>query len=277
MAMNRGSNQSGPAIATCLLVAGTPNAARLADAIADRFSESLRVEVVLAGTADLPSDRRVAVSGIGLPGNDAGLAAWVRTGDLVIDCLDPFDLSAIRRLTAATEAVGRPRLPFRIRMWERHPLDRWVEVRDLAGAVKAVPSLARIALLSLPRAEISAFEPVGGLRFPVRLRTAVAAPAWTLPPRFSQVLAPAPTSLARECHILRETKAQAVVMRATGSRDDGVLVAAARSFDLPLVMIRRPVDRKERAARSISAALDWVERTLKSSGPESVPRETDRM
>jgi precorrin-6A/cobalt-precorrin-6A reductase len=275
--MSRNESKGGPTVSTCLLVAGTPDAVRLADAIVDRFGGGVRVELVFVGVAAMPSNRRVTVSGIGLPSEDSALVAWTRTGDLVIDGLDPFDLPAIRRLTAATEAAGCPRLPFRSRMWERHPLDRWVEVRDLAGAVKAIPSVARIALLSLPRAQISAFEQVGGLRFPVRLPAAVPAPAWTLPPRFPQVLAPAPTSLARECHILRETKAQAVVMRATGALDDGILVAAARSFDLPVVMIRRPIDRKDRAARSITAALEWLEHAVKPGPRGSVSRETDRV
>lgn len=274
--MRRTESQDGPIAVTCLLVAGTPDAVRLADAIADRFGEGVQVRILLAGTAVLPSNRRVTVSGIGLPAEDAALAAWVMSGDLVIDGLDPFDVPLIRRLTAAAEAADRPRLPFRIRMWERHPLDRWVEVRDLAGAVKAIPSVARTALLALPRAQVSAFEPVGGLRFPVRLPAAVPASVWTLPPRFSQVLAPAPTSLARECHILRETKAQAVVMRATGTQDEGILAAAARSFDLPVVMIRRPLDRRDRAAMSIAAALDWVTHALNPGARESVSRETDR-
>jgi precorrin-6A/cobalt-precorrin-6A reductase len=260
----------------CVLFAGTPDAVRLADALAERFGEGVRVEVLLAGVSAMPSHHRVTVSGIGLPAVDDVLAEKLRAADVVIDGLDPFDFSASRRLAAAAKAVGRARLTFRIRMWERHPLDRWIEVRDLAGAVKAIPSVARTALLSLPRAQISAFEPVGGLRFPVRLATSVPGSGWQLPPRFSQIVAPVPTSLARECHILRETGAQAVVMRATGSRDDGLLVAAARSFDLPVVMIRRPLDRKDRPARSIASALDWVERHLTVEAHLSVSRETDR-
>lgn len=261
---------------TCLLVAGTPEAVRLADAIADRFGEILRIEVLLAGTAAMPSDHRVTVTGIGLPAREEDLAAWVEARDLVIDGLDPFDLSESRRLAAAAETAVRPRLPFRVRMWERHPLDRWIEVRDLAGAVNAIPTVARVALLSLPRPQILAFEPVGGLRFPVRLSAAVPASAWHLPPRFPQVLAPAPTSLARECHILRETQAQAVVMRATGGHDDGILVAAARSFDLPVVMIRRPLDRQDRPAQSIAAALEWVTHVLEADVRTAVSRETGR-
>lgn len=274
--MKRRDNHDGSTGPTCLLVAGTPEAVRLADAIADRFGEILRIEVLLAGTTAMPSDYRVTVTGIGLPAGEEDLAAWVGAGDLVIDGLDPFDLSESRRLAAAAETADRPRLPFRVRRWERHPLDRWVEVRDLAGAVNVISTVARVALLSLPRPQILAFEPVGGLRFPVRLSAAVPASAWHLPPRFPQVLAPVPTSLVRECHILRETEAQAVVMRATGGHDDGILVAAARSFDLPVVMIRRPIDRQDRPAQSIAAALEWVAHALEADARTPFSRETDR-
>jgi precorrin-6A/cobalt-precorrin-6A reductase len=65
--------------------------------------------------------------------------------------------------------------------------------------------------------------------------------------------------VAGDTLLLRQTQAQAVVMRATGAEMDAPLVRAARSLDLPIVMIRPPVERGEVPARSIDVVVDWVD------------------
>lgn len=134
------------------------------------------------------------------------------------------------------------------------------------GAVNAVASVARTVLLALPTSDVSAFEPVGGLVFPVRL-TDGALPGG-LPPRFRAIDVGGASSVVRETRILSETKAQAVVMRANGAPTDSALVTAARRLDLPIVMIRRPQDRGVRPARSIEAVLEWL--TLKTKLVETM-------
>lgn len=262
-----------------LIVSGTDMARGVADALADgldgRLSGGVEVALLLMpggarsfasrSFASRSSDYRVRMLGIGLP---EPLGPFCGSFDVVIDGLDPFDRPRVQALKAACREVGVARLPLRASMWERHPLDRWVEVRSLSGAVDAVASIARTALLALPLEDAALFEPVGGLRFPVRL-TAAQPSNWTLPPRFAPIHAPAPHSIERERVILRQTEAQVVVLRATGEPDLAPLIAAARGYDLPVLMIRPPVARDERPARSVEAAVEWVERQVDGSSGEA--------
>lgn len=237
--------------------AGTRAGVRLAEAAAARFGDGregggLVVVVALAGAATVPRGCRVDAIGGG-PADLAGAAA-------AIDALDPFDRAGVKAVRDAAQAAGVQHLGFRPPVWHRHPLDRWVEVRDLAGAAGAVASIARTVLLSLPERDLAPFEAVGGLRFPVRLTRPPV--RWDRPERFAPSLCPGPSCREAEIRLLRSTGAQAVVMRATGAEEDAPLVLAARSLDLPVVMIRRPTERGEVPARSVDAALDWVEAIL---------------
>ncbi len=235
---------------TIRVFVGTDESRRLAETLAEVFAPRLTVAVTLS--AGLRPPRGCLV--------DRVADTTIGSVEAVVDGLDPFALDTIRAVRASTRKAGLPRLAFRPRGWERHPLDRWVEVRDLAGAVNAVASVARTALLWLPPSDVAAFETVGGLRFPTRLSRNPA--QWSLPPRFEPCVIPPPYSIAGDTALLRRCQAQAVVMRATGAAADAPLVHAARALDLPIVMIRRPIDRGDVPARSVDVAIDWVDSIL---------------
>lgn len=237
---------------TLRIFAGTRDAIRLAEAATQRFGDRAPVAVALAGPVPVP--RGCRVDGIGVA---AALAAGTVA---VIDGLDPFDREAVRTLRAAALEARVPRLAFRPPPWHRHPLDRWIEVRDLAGAVTAVGAVARTVLLALPERELATFEAMGGRHFAVRLTREPA--RWERPPHFVPYVCPPPHHRQSEARLLRRTRAEAVVMRATGDAGDAALVVAARGLDLPVVMVRRPAERGDVPARSAAAALEWVEATL---------------
>lgn len=242
---------------TVRILVGTRAAAGLAAAAAAHFDGRLTVAAALCGIADVPRGCRVDRIGAGLSAVDGAVA--------VIDALDPFDRGAIRIARDMALRARVPRLPFRPPGWHRHPLDRWVEVRDLAGAVTAAAAIARCVLLAVPSADLPAFEPVESARFPVRLARLPA--YWPHPARFTpQVVGRSPHHAA-DLRLLRATAAEAVVMRATGCEGDLSLVTAARALDLPIVMIRRPIERGEAPARTVEAALDWTEATCSRISP----------
>lgn len=231
------------------IFAGTRAAVRLATAMAARFEGRLTVAVALCGNGPVPRGCLTDCIGDGVP-DLAGAAA-------VIDSLDPFGRRLVQRVRDASARARIPRLGFRPPTWHRHPLDRWVEVRDLAGAVSAVPSIARTVLLALPEPDVAAFTLVDEVDFAVRMARPPA--RWDRPPRFTVHVGSSQCHHQAEVRLLRSTGAGAVVMRATGCEADAGLVTAARSLDLPIVMIRRPVERGEVPARTIDVAADWIE------------------
>ncbi len=243
--------ESEPAPILRILV-GTRAGVRLAEAVAAGFGDRVRVVVALAGRVSVPGGCTVDRIGGGVPAL-AGAAA-------VIDALDPFDRDAVRAARAAAAERRVPLLAFRPPGWHRHPLDRWIEVRDLPGAAGVVAALGRTVLLALPERDLAAFEGVEGVAFPVRLPRPPA--RWEHPDRFTPHPCPPPRHSAADISLLRRCAAAAVVMRATGCAADAPLVEAARSLDLPVVMIRRPVVRGDAPARSAAAAIDWAEAAM---------------
>jgi len=237
---------------TLRILVGTRAGVRMAEEVAAGFGDRVRVKVALAGPVPVPSGCTVDRIGGG-PAALAGAAA-------VIEALDPFDRDGFREARAVAAELGVPMLAFRPPGWHRHPLDRWVEVRDLPGAAGVVAGLGRTVLLALPEPDLAAFEGVEGIAFPVRLARAPV--RWEHPDRFPPHACPPPRHPVADIGLLRRCAAAAVVMRATGCADDAPLVEAARALDLPVVMIRRPVVRGDVPARTAAAALDWVEATL---------------
>jgi precorrin-6A/cobalt-precorrin-6A reductase len=248
---------------TVRILAGTRAAVRLAAAAAARFDGRLTVACALCGLAEVPRGCQVDRIGPGLPALDGTRA--------VIDGLDPFDRGAIRLARDLALRARVPRLAFRPPVWHRHPLDRWIEVRDLAGAVAAAAAIARCVLLALPEADLAGFGSVEAGRFPVRLPRRPE--HWAYPPRFIPHEIGRSPHHAADLRLLRATAAEAVVMRATGCESEGALVTAARALDLPIVMIRRPVERGELPARTVEVALDWIEATCSGikAGRQGVP------
>ena len=191
--------------------------------------------------------------------------------EIAADLLDPFERPQVSRLRQACQSAGIARVVYRNPRWERHPLDRWVEVRSLQGAVDAVTSVARNAMIALPEADVFKFNSVGGLRFSVRSE---APPTLTnLPPRFQFHVVGEAVSVEAERLLLQKCKAQALITRETGALPEQKLVIAARQLDLPVILIRRPIERPEIPARSAPILLEWIvsHLTAREGSDQSLP------
>src|SRR5260370_25560891 len=152
-----------------LLLGGTGEAAMLARAIVERFGERIALTTSLAGRTEqpmpIPGDVR-----IGGFGGVAGLIAYLRTHDidLLIDATHPFakQISAHARL--ACEAVGVGRLMLLRPAWQRHRLDRWIDVPHLAGAAAIVSKIGRRAWLTAAASGLRALSDVTAGRLLVK-------------------------------------------------------------------------------------------------------------
>jgi precorrin-6A/cobalt-precorrin-6A reductase len=241
-----------------LLLGGTGEAAFLARAIIERFGDAVRLTTSLAGRTarpmPLPGDVR-----IGGFGGVAGLSAYLRDHriNLVIDATHPFadQISSHARFACAAASIDR--LMVVRPMWQRHPLDRWIDVSDLAGAAAIVGKIGRRAWLTVGASELDAFAHVTEVRFLVRL---IHAPTQPLPLRLHEVLiGRGPFSLLEEQHVLQRHAIDVLVCKASGGGATEAKLIAAREASLPVIMVRRPPVEPGETVTSVGAALGWLD------------------
>jgi precorrin-6A/cobalt-precorrin-6A reductase len=271
---------SDPAPCRLLLLGGTGEAAALARLLDARWGARLDVRNALAGRTENPG-RLPGIVRIGGFGGADGLRRYLveEAIDLVIDATHPFADQIARHAQIATEAAAVPRLKLLRPPWRRDPLDRWIEVEDVAGAAAVLPRLpgargsacraGRRVFLSLGSQDIAAFAGLDGFFL---LRTI---DALRQPPPFADCVAltgRGPFSIAGEEALLRAHRIAILVSRASGGADTEAKTIAARRLGLPVVMIRRPVPQPGARVESVEEAAEWVAMHLQASAGEQACR-----
>jgi len=251
-----------------LILGGTTEAAALARAALDRFGERLAVVSALAGRTERPGPipGEVRIGGFGGP---EGLARYLQGAgiDLLVDATHPFADRIARNARLAAEAAGVPRLVLERPPWRRHPLDRWVEVADLAGAAGAVGRIGRRCLLTVGSGDLAAFALALSVHFVVRLIDAPRAP---LPLASAEVvLGRGPFSVAAERELLRHHRIDVIAAKASGGAATEAKLIAARELGLPVVMVRRPPAEPGERVAELEAALGWLAARLALAAPPS--------
>ena len=240
-----------------LILGGTAEAAALARGAISRFGDALGVTTSLAGRTERPGSLPGQIR-IGGFGGAPGLATYLSDHAIsrVIDATHPF---AARISAAARLACDRARVP-RLMMlrspWRRHPLDRWIEVANMAAAAAIVGRVGRRAWLTIGAGEITCFSAATEIRFLVRL---VDPPRQRLPLQsYEVVIGRGPFTLAEERHYLRQHAIDVLVCKASGGAATEAKIVAARELGLPVIMVRRPPREPGDAVETIDAALEWL-------------------
>ncbi len=222
-----------------LILGGSTEATALAEALAGRDEFDARLS--LAGRTRTPAPQPLPTR-VGGFGGAAGLAAHLRAEaiDLLVDATHPFAtrMSANARL-AASEAgvpllrVGRP-------PWRAGPGDRWSEVADMAAAAGALGAAPRRVFLTVGRLQLAAFAAAPQHHYLIRTID---------PPTTSHGLPDAvviearpPFDLATERHLMVEHRVDVLVSKNSGGAAAAPKLAAARSLDLPVILVRRPAE-----------------------------------
>jgi precorrin-6A/cobalt-precorrin-6A reductase len=219
------------------------------------------VTTALAGRTQRPGPLPGEVR-IGGFGGAEGLAAYLREREiaLLIDATHPFAAEISRHARLAAAQAELPRLVLARPPWRRHPLDRWIEVEDFAGAARVVGMVGRRAMLTVGAGEVAAFAGVEEVRFLVRL---VDPPPAPLGLKFYEVvLGRGPFSLAEERHLLQRHAIEVLVCKASGGAATEAKLIAAREASLPVIMVRRPPPEPGPSVDTIEAALGWIEAAL---------------
>jgi precorrin-6A/cobalt-precorrin-6A reductase len=240
-----------------LILGGTGEAAALARAVLARFGDRIDVTTALAGRTRRPGPIPGLVR-IGGFGGAAGLADYLAAQaiDRVIDATHPFAAEISRAARLACDQMQVPRLLLLRPAWQRHPLDRWIEVDSIEAASQIVGRVGHRALLTVGAGEVAAFAPATGVRFTVRMIDPPRAP---LPLRFHEVvLGRGPFALAEERHLLQKNAIDVMVCKASGGAATEAKLVAARELSLPVIMVRRPPVERGLSVDSVDGAIDWL-------------------
>lgn len=249
-----------------LLLAGTLEARRLADALAAR--PGIAATASLAGATDDPAPHAVPVRRGGF-GGAAGLADWLGGNGIgaVIDATHPFAVRISANAATAAAATGVALLRLQRPGWQAGPADDWLRVPDEARALAALPRGA-VALLALGAGgldRLASGSPAG-----VRLIARAIRPPDVLPVGVDLIVGRPPADAADEAAMMRARGVTHVVARDAGGTGGAAKLAAARALGLPVILIDRPPAPPGVAiVDSAGAALAWLD-GLTHSGAGSV-------
>ncbi|MFD3871722.1 cobalt-precorrin-6A reductase [Streptomyces sp. NPDC058623] len=238
-----------------LLLGGTTEARRLAQALAGR--DAYRVTTSLAGRVAAPvlPPGEVRVGGFGGP---AGLAEWIAAHGVthLVDATHPFAERMSFNAAAAAQSSGVPLLALRRPGWTPEPGDDWTFTDSLAEAAAALPSLGRRAFLTTGRTGLHAFAGLTDTWFLVR---SVDPPAGAVPPRLEVLLARGPFGLDAERELLARHRIDVLVTKDSGGSATAPKLTAAREAGLPVLVVRRPpVPAGVAETGSPEAVLRWL-------------------
>jgi len=240
-----------------LILGGTSEAARLADAASQRFGATLEVTSSLAGTTRDPASIAGTVR-VGGFGGVSGLAAWLRRDNthMVVDATHPFAVRISGNAREACVLEKVPRLVFSRAPWRPKPNDKWRNVSDLDTAAALLPDVAKRAFLSVGSVRLGAFAGLPGVHLVVRM---IGPPPTPVPlANCSVILGRGPFDVEAERALLRRERIDAVVSRNSGGPATYAKIRAARELDLPVVMIAPPAQDTGQSVRSIEGALRWI-------------------
>ena len=235
---------------TVLLLGGTAEARRLAG----------RTEVIssLAGRVRSPKlpPGRVRIGGFG--GVD-GLRDWLRDNEVsaVVDATHPFAARITASAAQATAELGIPFLVLRRPGWLPGPGDRWLWVDDVPHAAASLP--AERVFLTTGREEIGAFAHLDNHWF---LARSVEPPQPPVPRRLHVLLDRGPFTVDGELALMREHRVEVLVTKDSGGPMTAAKLEAARTLQLPVVVVRRPpLPDGVEVVTTVEQAVSWVRRT----------------
>ena len=214
-----------------LILGGTSLARHAADVL---VLAGCDVTSSLAGVTQNPllPKGKVRVGGFG--GVD-GVRAYLEAEkiDLVIDATHPFAAKISANVVAAAGRAQVMRLS--PPCWEKQSGDNWIDVFNIAEAVKKLPQGVRVAA-TVGRKEIEPFFVRSDLSGFARM---IESPPVPVPPHWTLLQERPPFTVNQELKLFAEHQIQYVVSKNAGGARAAKLDAAAQ-MNIPVVMITRP-------------------------------------
>jgi precorrin-6A/cobalt-precorrin-6A reductase len=250
-----------------LILGGTLEARRLAERLRGRAD--VAVTVSLAGRTAAPAAQPVPVR-IGGFGGAEGLAAYLRAERIaaLIDATHPYAATISDNAARAAAAAEVRLLALRRPPWQRVADDRWSEVPDVRAAVAALGPAPRHVFLALGRNEIQPFATAPQHHYLVRSVDPVDPPLAV--PHAIYLVARGPFAEPAERELLLAHAIDALVAKNSGGEATYGKIAAARSLQIEVIMLRRPPLPAVPSVASVAEAAAWLDHALTSVAARGV-------
>jgi len=244
----------GSATTRALILGGTSDANRLADAVARLGWHAI---YSYAGRTEAPAAQSLPTRSGGF-GGASGLADYIRQQNIthVVDATHPFAAEMSRNAIAACAATGTALIALERAPWTRIAGDTWIEVPDEAAAAAALPGQRTSVFLAIGRQHLAAFARKPQHAYTLRF---VDAPDAALPlPDARVIVSRGPFTLAGDLELMRSRGIEWVVARNAGGSGARAKIDAARELGLPVVMIVRPDLPERPRTESIADVLAFL-------------------
>lgn len=213
----------------------------------------------LAGRTARPVPHGVTTRVGGFGGAD-GLARWIRDEaiDAVIDATHPFAARISANAHAATSHLNVALCTIVRPPWTAVSGDRWQTVENIDAAASALGQRPRRVFLSVGRQGLAAFA--RALQHTYIARVIEPPDTGSLPPDLTLLTDRGPFYTEREIDLLKRERIDVIVSKNSGGSATYAKIEAARSLQIPVVMIARPHKATGYTVADASGAVLWLSR-----------------
>jgi precorrin-6A/cobalt-precorrin-6A reductase len=258
---------SGSGMMRVLILGGTSEARLLAERLAGR--PALAVTLSLAGRTAAPAQQQVPVRSGGF-GGAAGLADYLTRErvDVLIDATHPYAGRISANAVAAAQTSGVRFIALRRPPWIECPGDRWIEMGNVADAVRALGSVPRRVFVPLGRNDLAPLTQAPQHFYLIRSVDPVDPPLRL--PRVSYLTGRGPFPEADEIALMRAHEIDVVIAKNSGGDATYGKVAAARALGIAVIMLRRPLLADVPSVETVAEAVALIDHALGSAGARGV-------
>ena len=250
-----------------LILGGTTEARLLAERLAGRAG--LDVTLSLAGRTVAPARQPVPVRSGGF-GGAAGLADYLAREhvDVLIDATHPYAGGISANAWAAAQMSNVRFVALRRPPWIAVAGDRWTEVENVRGAVRALGATPRRVLVALGRNEIAPLVEAPQHFYLIRSVDPVDPPLRL--PHATYVTGRGPFVEADEIALMRTHRIEVVIAKNSGGGATYGKIAAARALGIEVIMLRRPPVPDAPSVATVDEAIAWLDHALTSAAARGV-------
>ncbi|MEM7521757.1 MAG: cobalt-precorrin-6A reductase [Pseudomonadota bacterium] len=237
-----------------LILGGTMEATALCNRLA---ALNVRASLSLAGRVTRPKRQPLPMR-VGGFGGVAGLCAYLVDAGIthVIDATHPFASQMSHNAAEACTTLDLPSVALVRPPWTAQPGDKWKQVPDIAGAVRALDRPACRVMLAVGRMHLNDFAPNPQHHYVLRL---VDPPQEKLPfPQVKVLVDRGPFTASKDKALMQSHGIDLVVSKNSGGKGAVSKILAARDLGLPVIMLDRPQMPSRTEVTSVDAVLKWL-------------------